>query len=122
MSTRRRFLRSLAAAPLLPGALAAQTPSPSPTPSPTPRPAPAPSGAPDPVAEALGELVRHRYGNQLDAEALVEIRKGIEANLKAAERLRAVKLGNADEPVTVFAARPPSAPPAATPAERRRRS
>jgi hypothetical protein len=63
------------------------------------------------VARGLGEAVRHRYGAQLEPADLVEIEKAIEGNLQAAERLKdAVELGNADEPVTVFAARPPAAP------------
>jgi hypothetical protein len=125
--SRRRFLRSLAAAPLLPAALS-QTPSPpspspappSPTPtipspaSPVPSPSPSPPG---PVAQALGDVVRIRYGSQLEEADLAEIRKGIEDNLQAADRLRkAVKLGNGDEPITLF--RPRVAPP---PAIRRRR-
>ena len=108
--SRRRFLRSLAAAPLLPKALVApQAPPPSPSPSP-----------PGPVAQALGEVVRLRYGSQLEEADLAEIRKGIEDNLQAADRLRkAVPLGNADEPVNLFHPRvAPSAPP---PARRRRR-
>ena len=119
--SRRRFLRSLAAAPLLPGALAApQVPAPS-TPSPPASPVPSPSPSPPgPVAQALGEVVRIRYGSQLEEADLAEIRKGIEDNLQAADRLRkAVKLGNADEPVNVF--HPRLAPPAAPPARRRRR-
>jgi hypothetical protein len=59
-------------------------------------------------------VVRHRYGAQLDAAGLEEIDRGIESNLQAAERLKtALNLGNADEPVTLFAAqrrarRPPA--------------
>jgi len=120
--SRRRFLRSLAAAPLLPGALAApqvpapSTPSPSPPASPVPSPSPSPPG---PAAQALGEVVRIRYGSQLEEADLAEIRKGIEDNLQAADRLRkAVKLGNGDEPVNVFH---PRLAPAAPPARRRRR-
>ena len=113
--SRRRFLRSLAAAPLLPRALTApQVPAPPPG-SPVSSPSP-----PGPVAQALGEVVRIRYGSQLEEADLAEVRKGIEDNLQAADRLRkAVKLGNADEPVTVF--HPRLAPPPAPPAVRRRR-
>lgn len=121
--SRRRFLRSLAAAPLLPAALAAPqapaptAPSPAPPASPIPSPSPSPPG---PVAQALGEVVRIRYGSQLEEADLAEIRKGIEDNLQAADRLRkAVKLGNADEPVNLF--NPRLAPPAAPSARRRRR-
>jgi hypothetical protein len=121
--SRRRFLRSLAAAPLLPTALsqAPRPPSPSPTPPPptgsspaSPVPSPSPPG---PVAQALGDVVRIRYGSQLEEADLAEVRKGIEDNLQAADRLRkGVKLGNGDEPITLF--RPRVAPP---PAIRRRR-
>ncbi len=126
--SRRRFLRSLAAAPLLPTALS-QAPSPPspapPAPSPTPAipspasPVPSPSPSPPgPVAQALGDVVRVRYGSQLEEADLAEVRKGIENNLQAADRLRkAVKLGNGDEPVNIF--RPRVAPP--PPIVRRRR-
>ncbi len=124
--SRRRFLRSLAAAPLLPAALAApQAPAPAPPSPPVPSPAasavssPSPS-PPGPVAQALGEVVRLRYGSQLEEADLAEVRKGIEDNLQAADRLRkAVKLGNGDEPVNVF--HPRLAPRPAPPAARRRR-
>jgi hypothetical protein len=123
--SRRRFLRSLAAAPLLPTALVAPQapaptpPSPPPAPPTSPFPSPSPS-PPGPVAQALGEVVRLRYGAQLEEADLAEVRKGIEDNLQAADRLRkAVKLGNADEPVNVF--HPRLAPPVAPAARRRRR-
>ncbi|MET0556985.1 MAG: hypothetical protein ABW221_28350 [Vicinamibacteria bacterium] len=103
---RRGFLKTLVAVPLVPAASAvAQTPSIAPTPSPIPSPSPA---APGPVAEALTRVVEQRYGAQLDADALREIAKGIDDAQGAAERLRkAMKLTNADEPVTLFGARPP---------------
>jgi hypothetical protein len=126
--SRRRFLRSLAAAPLLPAALSQaprppSPPLPSPTPtipspaSPVPSPSPSPPG---PVAQALGDVVRIRYGSQLEEADLAEVRKGIEDNLQAADRLRkAVKLGNGDEPVTLF--RPRVSPPPPPVTRRRRR-
>ena len=121
--SRRRFLRSLAVAPLLPTALSPPPAPPSPAPalpSPTPTiPSPSPS-PPGPVAQALGEVVRIRYGAQLEEADLAEVRKGIEDNLQAADRLRkAVKLGNGDEPVNLF--RPRVAPPPPPPIVRRRR-
>ncbi|HEY2945128.1 MAG TPA: hypothetical protein VGN09_22025 [Vicinamibacteria bacterium] len=96
-------------------------PSPTPTipspPSPAPSPSPSPPG---PVAQALGEVVRIRYGTQLEEADLAEVRKGIEDNLQAADRLRkAVKLGNGDEPVSVF--HPRQAPPPTPPVGQRRR-
>jgi hypothetical protein len=58
------------------------------------------------VAEAVAEVARRRFGAHFesgDAEAVARL---VADNLKAAERLQLRKLGNADEPVTVFAARP----------------
>ena len=99
---RRAFLKAMAGAPLLPAALVpaagAQTPAPAPSPS--------PSDAPAPLAKALAEGARHRFGAHLGPGDLEEIEKAIDGNLKAAERLRALKLENADEPVTAFEARP----------------
>jgi hypothetical protein len=98
---RRGFLKTLVAVPLVPAASAvAQTPSATPSPSPIP--------SPGPVAEALTRVVQERYGSQLDADALREIAKGIQDAQDAAGRLRkALSLTNADEPVTLFGARPP---------------
>jgi hypothetical protein len=128
MSTtaRRRFLKSLAVAPLVPSA-AALVPQAAPTPAP-PTATPSPSASPDapgPMAWALTEAVRQRFGAHLTAEELAEVAKGIDGNLQTASRLRdRMRHGNADEPVTLFEARPAaSAPPApaAPPARSRRR-
>jgi hypothetical protein len=91
---RRGFLQSLLAAPFLPPSLAtaAQAPSPSPTP-------------PDPVVDGLAAVVKARYGSQLDAAELEAVRGEIKKSLEASDKLKAVKLGNADEPATVFTAR-----------------
>jgi hypothetical protein len=87
MRTRRRFLRALAAPPATPTPLLGDTP-------------------PGPAAEALADVVRHRYGAQLEPADLEEIKKAIEGNLQAADRAKnAVPLGHADEPVTIFEAR-----------------
>jgi hypothetical protein len=107
-SGRRRFLSSLAATPLLPAALA-QSPAaappaaapPSPTPSPTPR---------DAVAEALTEAARRLFGDRFPSDQADDVRQSIAENLQAAERLRALGLGNADEPVTLFTPRGRRAP------------
>jgi hypothetical protein len=61
---------------------------------------------PSAAAEALGELVRVRYGQFLTAEQLAEVTRQIERNLRSAERLRSVALTNADEPDLVFRAMP----------------
>jgi hypothetical protein len=124
MSTtaRRRFLKSLAVAPLLPAAAQAP-PAPAPA-AEAPRPSPSP-GAPTALALALAEAVRHRFGGAaLTADDLAEVAKGIDGNLQAASRLRErLSQGNADEPVTLFEARPTpfQAPPPPLPARPRRR-
>ena len=124
MRPRRQFLKALGAAPLAPSALlAAQaTPAAPPAaPSPTPSPGDTPPG---PAAQALGQVVRQRYeSHQLEAADLAEIDKGIESNLQAADRLKAaIRLGNADEPVTLFEARPRTVRPRPKPAAPRPRA
>jgi len=127
--SRRRFIKSLASAPLLPVAFAApQRPAPLPpastpaTPPPPPTAAPSPTGTPPgPAAQALGEVVRIRYGPQLEEADLSEVKKAIDSNLQAAERLRSrMKLVNADQPVAVFHARLAAPPPPPAPVRRRR--
>jgi hypothetical protein len=105
---RRGFLKSLALAPLAPAALAPQAaPAPAPAPPPTAAPAP-PTGD---VAEALAEAVKREFGAHLDAAELVAVKKELARSLESAARLRqAARLGNADEPVSRFEARPPAAP------------
>ena len=53
-------------------------------------------------AEALFELVRVRYGDRLTPEQLESVRRGVAAIVEQAAALRAVRLGNADEPVQRF--------------------
>ncbi len=104
---RRRFLQALAGAPLLPAALArAEVPVPAPSPSTAPSPSPTPSAVPGPVADALAEAARRRFGTHIGPGDLDEIKKAIQGNLDAAERLREVKLTNSDDLVTIFEARP----------------
>ena len=101
---RRGFLRSLALAPLAPAALAPQA-------APTPLPAAPPAVGDGAVAEALAEAVKRQFGVHLDAAELEAVKKEITRNLESAARLRqAAGLGNADEPVSRFEARPPAAP------------
>lgn len=103
---RRRFLQSLSAAPLLPAVLAeAQAAAPE-------------TGPEAALARHLAEVVRARYGGQLEAADLDEVARLIGESLDGAEKLRAVKLSNADEPVTLFSARRPEpvAPRPAAPA------
>jgi hypothetical protein len=97
---RRGFLKALAVAPILPGALVRELPG---------APQAASASAPDAVAEALTEAVRRQFGAHLDAQELEEVRKELERNRAAASRLRAAsRLANADEPVGRFEARLPA--------------
>lgn len=105
-SPRRAFLKSLTLAPLLPAALTQTAPSTSPAPSPAPSPSPSPDAL-RPVADALAEVSRLRYGAHWEPGDAEEVRRNILDALRSAERLRAVKLTNADEPVATFQARPP---------------
>ena len=106
---------SLAAAPLLPVALAQVAPNPPPPPSPSP------SDTPSPIAESLAEAARHRFGAHFEPGDMDQIRQAIHGSLQAADRLHKVRLTNADEPVTSFAAQPPGAVPREQPAPRPRR-
>ena len=109
-ASRRQFAKTITAAavaaPLIAaGKLAAQTPpatkqAPAP-PNPQPTPAPAP---PSPVSEAYAEVGRLRFGDKLTPEELARMKRDIEGNVRTAERLRAFKLKNADEPDFIFIA------------------
>lgn len=103
MESRRGFLKALAVAPVVtPSALGPHTPAP-------PAGTQAPAAAADPVSEAQAEAVRRQFGAHLDATELEEVRREIERNRRAAERLRAAaRLANGDDPVTRFEARPPA--------------
>jgi len=60
------------------------------------------------VAEALAEAVKRRFGAHLDASELEAVKKELARGLERGERLRQeARLGNADEPVSRFEARPP---------------
>ncbi|HYP53035.1 MAG TPA: hypothetical protein VEQ42_05815, partial [Pyrinomonadaceae bacterium] len=74
---------------------------------PNPQPTPAPQQQqppPSPVAAAYAEVARARFGEQVTPEELASIRRDLEGNVRASERLRAHKLSNADEPDFVFSA------------------
>ena len=72
---------------------------------PNPQPSPSPQQQkPSPVAAAYAEVARARFGEQVTPEQLEQIRKELEDNVRAADRLRAVKLGNGDEPDFTFIA------------------
>lgn len=104
VTVRRAFLKALSVVPIAPEALAS---APAPAAPATP-PAAAAAGK-DAVASALAEAARLEHAGHLDARELEALRQEIGRSLEAASRLRATaRLGNADEPVTLFAARPPA--------------
>ena len=110
--SRRRFTKTLTAAFIAAPALAAraQTPpaaaEPKAPPQPQPTPAQQPQGppAPSPLALAYFEVARQRFGTSLTPEQLEAVKRDLEGNVRTAERLRAVKLKNSDEPDFVFEA------------------
>ena len=57
-----------------------------------------------PLAEAYLEVASARFGDKLSSEQLDQVRKDLEGNVRTAERLRAVKLKNGDEPDFTFKA------------------
>jgi hypothetical protein len=116
--SRRRFTKTLAAALVAAPAVAASsgasaqtaTPArepkapPNPQTTPTPPATPTPQPKPSPVAEAYAEVARARFGKQLSDEELARVRRDLEGNVRAAERLGASKLKNSDEPDFIFGA------------------
>ena len=115
-ASRRRFTKTLAVAALAaPAALAARAQTPPatkepaapPNPQTTPTPAPqSPQGPPrpSPLAEAYGEVARLRFGEHLSPEQMQAVKRDLEGNVRTAERLRAFKLKNSDEPDFAFEA------------------
>ena len=106
-TSRRQFTKSITAtlvvAPLAASLLKAQTPTKSKeaTAPPVPQPGPAPQ-KPSPLAEAYTEVARVRFGEKLTPEQLEQIKKDIDGNVRTADRLRAIKLKNEDEPDFIF--------------------
>ena len=115
-TSRRRFTKTLAAAVIAAPAAASvaraqTTPAPReskapPNPQPSPTPAQAPQGPPkpSPLAEAYAEAARLRFGEHLTPEQLDSVKRDLEGNVRTADRLRAAKLKNSDEPDFVFEA------------------
>ena len=56
----------------------------------------------NPEAGTLFQMVSDRYGDRLDAAQLEEVKQGVETIAEAAKALRAVKLENGDEPLSIF--------------------
>ncbi len=116
-ASRRRFNKTVAAtaifaaAPLASSVARAQTtpgtlketPAP-PKPQTTPATTAAAAQKPSPLAEAYAEVARVRFGEQVTPAQLAQIKKDVAGMVRTADRLRAVKLQNADEPDFVFKA------------------
>lgn len=108
--SRRQFAKAAAIgiATAVPVIIAsAQTPTPTPPKEPAAPPNPQTSPTPaavSPVAVAFGAVAEARFGSQLTPEQLARVKEDLQGNVRTAERLRAAKLQNADEPDFVFAA------------------
>jgi hypothetical protein len=107
--SRRSFTKTLAAAALAVPVIAAsaQTPPATKEPKAPPNPQPTPQQEPpkpSPVAIAYAEVARARFGDQLNAEQFEAVKRGLDGNVRTADRLRAFKLKNSDEPDFVFGA------------------
>lgn len=106
--SRRQMIRALAMAPLIPTVLSSVTLTPGQAPSKTEAKPATPAQTapqdlkPSPEAEALAEVVKQRYGKYLTDEQMIEIKQGLERGVRSRQRIRAFKLTNADEPVTMF--------------------
>jgi hypothetical protein len=100
---------AFAAAPLATLMATAQTPpsgkTKEATAPPNPQPSPSPQQQkPSPVAEAYAAVAHARFGEQVTPEQFEQIKKDLEGNMRASERLRSVKLKNEDEPDFTFIA------------------
>jgi hypothetical protein len=112
--SRRRFTKSVAAAvaaaPFVSLMAKAQTPPGAKTkeatapPNPQPSPSPPQQQKPSPVAEAYAGVAHARFGEQVTPEQFELIKRDLEGNVRAADRLRSVKLNNGDEPDFTFIA------------------
>lgn len=108
-TSRRQFAKSAAtaliAAPLAASLAKAQnTNKPKePTAPPKPQATPAPQ-KPSPLAEAYAEVAHTRFGDKMTPEQFEKVKRDLENNVRTADRLRAVKLKNSDEPDFIFSA------------------
>lgn len=91
-NSRRKFLQTLPAAPLLPAAIGSAV---------FPVEAEAAAPLPDQV-NALAQVVQVRFGEYLKPGDLDDIKRVIERNLRYAEALSKVKITNSDEPDFMF--------------------
>ena len=108
-TSRRQFAKSVAttliAAPFAASLAKAQTPpkTKEPTAPPVTPQTPAPQ-KPSPLADAYAEVARVRFGDKLTPEQFEKVKKDLDDKVRTADRLRAVKLKNGDEPDFIFSA------------------
>lgn len=112
--SRRRFTKTLAAAvvaaPVIATASRAQTPPAAKEATAPPKPQTTPAQAaqtppkPSPLAEAYAQAALIRFGEHMTPEQKETLSRDMEGNVRTADRLRAFKLQNSDEPDFVFAA------------------
>ena len=103
MPTRRDFALTIGAATLGACVRPPAVPPAAVLPTPTISPSAADADANAPLAEAMTQLVRQRYGAHLSDEQMARVRDDIRDGLRASDRLRAILLPNATEPDVVFA-------------------
>ena len=109
-ASRRRFTKTIAAALVAAPVAAAHAQTTTPAPKepkapPDPQPTPAQSPPkPSPLGEAYAEVARVRFGERITPEEFTRVRRDLEGNVRTAERLRAFKLQNSDEPDFTFSA------------------
>lgn len=109
LTSRRRFAKNIASAivtaPLAASLASGQTPARPGEATAPPNPQTSPAATkPNPLADAYAEVARARFGEQVSTEQWPKIKEDLEGNLRTAERLRRVRLENADEPDFVFEA------------------
>lgn len=103
MPTRRDFALTIGAATLGACVRTPSLPPATPAPPSTASPVTTETDANAPLADALTQLVRQRYGAHLSEEQIRSVRDDIRGGLRASDRLRAMLLPNSTEPDVVFA-------------------
>jgi hypothetical protein len=103
MPTRRDFALTVGAATLGACVRAPSVPSTPAVPTPVMSPVSSENDATAPLADAMTELVKHRYGAHLSEEQIGRVKSDIRDALRASDRLRAILLPNATEPDVMFA-------------------
>ncbi|HEV2884032.1 MAG TPA: twin-arginine translocation signal domain-containing protein [Pyrinomonadaceae bacterium] len=100
-----KFIPAIGAAGLVAANLPLTAPAQTSTPTPTPAASPSPTPSkPSPLAEAYAEVAKVRFGEHIETSQWEQLKRELEANVRNADRLRAAKLLNGDEPDFIFTA------------------